>query len=221
MKTSKILILPALLAVGCGGGGTTNTDMATTPADLAVGPDMAMPPARPAIGDQIDRMGRPAINTALTDPFNWDKMSDAVKDEYNKNGDPSTWAAKFAGKIAGNLAILDVLDGKCGNQALYDANKGGTGFNAAGYATLGTVLSDDQLLVQSGQSVCKQYLAAELSVITGQAIADCGGRAPSYDVIDWSYGVLSGANAPVSDGVNNDGMPSDTMFPFLAAPNSP
>ncbi len=216
MKTAKILILPALLAFGCDDGGKT------TPADMAMpGPDMAGPPARPALGDQIDRMGRPAINTALTDPFNFDKMHDAVQDDYNKNGDPSTWATKYAGKIAGNLAILDVLDGKCGNQALYNTMAGGANFSAAGYSTLAGVLAGDELLVQTGQGTCKQYLAAELSVITAMPVPDCGGRAPTYDVIDWSYGVLSGAGKPVSDGVNadSDGSPNDTTFPFLGAPN--
>lgn len=224
MKTIQLLALPALLAFGCdSGGGTTKTDMAVAPADMAVGPDMAMPPARPALGDQIDRMGRPAINTALTNPFGFDNMTDAVKDDYNKNGDPSTWQAKYAGKIAGNLAILDVLDGKCGNQALYDAAKGGANFSAAGYATLASVLTADELLVQSAQGTCKQFLAAELSVVTGQAINDCGGRTPLHDVIDWEYGVLSGANMPVSDGVSADpnGPQNDTTFPFLGALNSP
>jgi hypothetical protein len=49
------------------------------------------------------------------------------------------------------------------------------------------------------------------------ANTDCGGRAPSYDVIDATYTGLAGAAA--TDGVASDGKPSDTAFPFLADPN--
>jgi hypothetical protein len=125
-------------------------------------------------------------------------------------------------KVAGDLAIWDFVDGKCGNQALYDALKGGASFAVAGYTTFAGLLANDQLYVQTGSGTCKQYLAAELGVITGSPVQDCGGRAPSYDVVDWTYGLLTGANLPVSDGVSADpdGSPSDTTFPFLGTPNT-
>src|SRR5438132_579907 len=63
-------------ATGGGMDATTTTDGGMTPDAGGGGP-----PAAPALGAQIDRMGRPAINTALTDPFNNDKPSqDAHKD---------------------------------------------------------------------------------------------------------------------------------------------
>jgi hypothetical protein len=53
----------------------------------------------------------------------------------------------------------------------------------------------------------------------------CGGRAPTYDVIDMSYTVLAAGIGPalstttwVSDGVTTGGANNDT-FPFLATPN--
>ena len=184
-------------------------------------PDLPPGPVRPTIGDTIDRAGRAGVNILLTDPFNFDGQHDSVQDAYNQNADPSTWATAFQTRIAGNLAIYDILDGTCGNQLLYDAVKGGASFAAAGYATFAGMLADDQLYVQTNTGTCKQYLAAEIGVVTGTPSQDCGGRAPSYDVVDWTYGILSGANKAVSDGVSSDpdGSPSDTTFPFMGAPN--
>ena len=76
-------------------------------------------PGPPALGVQIDRMGRAGVNTALVDPFNLDAPSKgANQDAYNASAAPSQWAGSFAGRIATNLAILDSLDTVCGNQLL-------------------------------------------------------------------------------------------------------
>src|SRR5438045_6193332 len=60
----------------------------TTGGKADAGPDGATdgggPPAPPALGAQIDRMGRPAINTALNNTFNADAASKGkAKDAYN------------------------------------------------------------------------------------------------------------------------------------------
>ena len=69
-------------------------------------------PERPALGAQIDRAGRAAINTALNNTFNGDiEAADAAKDAYN-SADPSDWAS-YTGAFAGSLAILDSLDTVC------------------------------------------------------------------------------------------------------------
>src|SRR5205823_12683166 len=64
--TMKILFAVALAATlgGCDDDVTT-----------MMNPDLSASgfPTAPTIGAQLDRMGRPAINTALTDPFYTDK----------------------------------------------------------------------------------------------------------------------------------------------------
>jgi len=177
-------------------------------------------PSPPKIGAQIDRMGRAGVNTALTDPFSTvaGQTSDQVKDAYNAASDPSMWATMFTGGpvgnlIAGNLAILDALDGVCGNQPFA---KPGTPPPADRYKPLATVLADDQLYVNTSAGTCNSYLAVE----TGAA-NDCGGRTPLYNTIDVTYAVVAGPSATVVNGITHDaeGNASVTAFPFLGNPN--
>ncbi len=144
---------------------------------------------------QIDRMGRPAINTALINLLE----STGLKDQYNFNNDPSTWAQQFQSEMAANLAALDTLDGVTGN-ALLDAN------------TLASVLVNDRLLINTSIADCDAYLAVELGV-EGQ----CGGRTLARDVIDDTFGAVVGPG--VSDGVDNDSQFINS-FPFLAEANA-
>src|SRR5205823_5971237 len=55
-------------------------------------------PAAPVPGALIDRMGRAAVNTAVTNPFDLVAGStvDTTKNAYNSNKDPSTWVTAFA-----------------------------------------------------------------------------------------------------------------------------
>jgi hypothetical protein len=142
---------------------------------------------------QIDRMGRPGINTALIDLL----ASTGKKDAYNQAANPATWAADFQGEIQANLAALDTLDGTTGNTLLPPA-------------ALAPVLVDDRLLVDTSAPSCDAYLAVELGV-TGQ----CGGRTLARDVIDDTLGAIVGPG--VSDNVGND---SSFLadFPFIGAP---
>jgi hypothetical protein len=168
-------------------------------------------PAPPALGPQIDRMGRAGINTAVTDPFFATVTAhERVLDEYNAAA-PAQWPS-FIPRIATNLAILDSLDAVCGNQLL-----AGPAAAPGRYNTLATVLADDQLYVNTSSGTCQQYLAVEANAV-GIANNDCGGRTPFYDTIDVSYSVLAaGALAGVTDGINRDadGNHSATEFPFL------
>lgn len=177
-------------------------------------------PSPPRIGTQIDRMGRAGVNTALTDPFSTvpGQTSDQVKDNYNAASDPTTWVSSFVGGpvgnlIAGNLAILDALDGVCGNQPFA---RPGNPAPADRYRPLATVLADDQLYVNSASGTCSTYLAVE----TGNA-NDCGGRTPLENTIDVTYAVVAGPAVPVVNGITQDadGTASLTVFPFLANPN--
>jgi hypothetical protein len=167
-------------------------------------------PAKPALGAQVDRVGRAAVSTALIHTFDSDATAKgAAKDAYNAASMPSQWPAMFKAEIAKNLAIYDSLDRTCGNQLLAGATA------AAGrYDALAGVLADDQIYVNTATGTCTQYFGVELGMA-----GDCGGRAPTYDVIDVTYSAVAiGMVSGVTDGVPmDDGTQSNTTFPFLAA----
>jgi hypothetical protein len=190
--------------------------------DLSSTDDLAstVAPLPPFLGAQIDRMGRPAVNTALTNPFDLTKMgktTDQVKNEYNV-ALPQAWIPYGPQPyIATNLAVWDALDGTCGNQgqalSLYSAPASSTSYNK-----LATILADDRLIVNTALGRCTAFLAVEQN-----SNMDCGGRTPLMDVIDTLYTFLSGSTAAVTDGVaaDPDGMPTPpslSVFPFLKDP---
>jgi hypothetical protein len=187
--------------------------------DLSSTSDMAasVAPLPPLVGTQIDRMGRPAVNTALTNPFALTpgKTTDQVKNEYNaatQQNWPSYGPQPY---ISINLAVFDALDGTCGNQggSLYT-----TPASATSYNRLASILADDRINLMSTIGRCTTFLAVELGTTN-----DCGGRTPLMDVIDSLYTFLSGSTVAVVDGVaaDPDGVPtppSVSTFPFLLPP---
>ena len=185
------------------------------------GSDDSNPPP-PRLGAvQIDRMGRAAVNTALTNPFfresvaSEESQHERILDDYNAANDPSQWVARFSSLIAPNLAVLDGLDGVCGNQVL-----SGPAPVAGRYKALADILADDQLYVNTASGTCNQYLAVEANAI-GIANTDCGGRTPLENTIDVTYSVVAvGALSGVTNGVTSDadGTASLTVFPFLDRP---
>ncbi len=144
-------------------------------------------------GGQIDREGRPAINTALIDVL----ANTGKKDQYNRASDPSMWASLFQTEMQNNITALDTLDGVSGNSLLPPA-------------ALASVLVDDRLIVNTSIAACGAYLAVELGVTT-----QCGGRTLERDVIDDSLGAIVGPG--VSDNVADDSV-NLTDFPFLGNP---
>ncbi|HSK02111.1 MAG TPA: DUF4331 family protein [Kofleriaceae bacterium] len=238
----SLLALAALLAAGsCGDNHTV--------------PDAPVPDARPEpipdpprIGMQIERMGRPAINTALIGLRDVSNTATMKKDIYNGLSDPSVWgSASIASgrsvvtELAGNLGILDILDKGnvsipgvvgCGNQLLYNGNPGGGGpAGATSYHALAAILADDMLYVDTSKTTCTSYLSLELEAATGGALehSQCGGRTPTHDVIDVSLSALisglNGFTSPpallprISDGVAAHADLSDTEFPYFGAPH--
>ncbi|MEZ4296029.1 MAG: hypothetical protein R3B70_13720 [Polyangiaceae bacterium] len=173
----------------------------------------SFPPA-PKLGAQIDRMGRPAINTALNHTFdNNPEQADQAKDGYNAAG-KAMWSS-YVSEIQTNLAILDSLDTDCGNQLLADAAKN----DPSRYATLAGALADDRLYVNADGGACTTYLAVEADATGILANTDCGGRRLAYDVIDISYSVLAaGALSGVGDDVDVSTAAKGEVFPHLAAP---
>lgn len=192
---------------GGGSGNADGGDQEPTPRGAA---------NMPSLGAQIDRMGRPAINTALNATFESDAAKkDAAKDAYNAAAETS-WSS-FEGEFKKNLAILDSLDTNCGNQLL--AGKG-----ADRYATLASVLANDQIFVNTASGVCGVYLGLEGEFVGALKAGEggCGGRTPLDDVIDRSYSVLAaGILTGVDDTITKDDADHDpTTFPWLAAPKN-
>jgi hypothetical protein len=210
----------AASAGGAGGGASSSTgiDGGTTSSASGTGGSGGMPviPPAPILGAQIDRMGRPAINTALNHVFDSNLATQgAAKDAYNQNADSTTWPASSGAEFAANLAILDCLDTKCGNQLL-----AGPMPVAGRYNTLAGALSDDRLYVNTAGATCTTYLAVEANATGILTNMDCGGRKLDYDVIDVTYSALAvGALSGVGDGVLADADTKGTIFPYVALPH--
>jgi hypothetical protein len=206
--------------------GSVATADAGDAGDAAGDAGAAIPPP-PALGVQIDRFGRPAMNTALNHAFDPTAAAGIAKDAYNADTDAGAWAAEYSGEFAKNLAILDSLDttdagNGCGNQPFAQVEAG-----AARYATLAGVLANDKMWINTAATSCTQYLGVELlatgvlpSNPDGGPTNECGGRKLGYDVIQTTYSVaagvgLSGFGSGVSAVASKT---SGTTFPYLAAP---
>jgi hypothetical protein len=186
----------------------------------------AGPPPPPTLGAQIDRFGRPAINTALNHSFDPNATTAGMaKDIYNADTDAGGWVAAYSPEFQANLAILDSLDttdagNGCGNQPFANNDAG-----AARYATLGGVLAADKLWINTAATACSQYLAVEL-MATGVLPApdggpgECGGRKLTYDVIQTTYSIAAGVGlSGFGSGVSAvQAKVSGTTFPYLAPP---
>ncbi len=113
MKTIKLLAITMLALAACGDNKSV-LDASVNDAR----PDSMVPfPAAPTLGAQIDRMGRPAVNTALNHGFDPTQAGKDAKDAYNAMSDKAAWLAPAnVGEFMKNLAMIDVLDtGVCGN----------------------------------------------------------------------------------------------------------
>lgn len=155
-----------------------------------------LPPCDILAAGQVDRMGRPGINTALVNLL--DDMP-GLTDDYNQEADPAMVATRFQAEIQRNIETLDTLDGITGNTLLDPA-------------VLAGVLVNDFLLIDTSIANCDAYLAVELGDTT-----QCGGRTLVRDVIDDTLGAVVGPG--VSDFVDNDSVFLGD-FPFLGVPNS-
>jgi hypothetical protein len=231
------LLASSLLAVaaleGCGsdtgtgtGGSTNSTTSDASSSASGTGGDASstssgtggapQTPAPPKLGAQIDRFGRPAINTALNHVFDADPAKQGTaKDAYNQQSDPATWAASGA-EFSKNLALLDGIDTICGNQILAPAT-----LTPDRYAGLAGALANDRIFVDTSAGGCSTYLAVEANFTQLAPNMDGGGRKLDYDVIDTSYTYLASglAGAKVGDGVSADADTKGTAFPYLAAPH--
>lgn len=248
LTMTALAIASSLAFAGCGDDDGDDTDTDPTamvdmgdpgedmgdPPGEDMGPDDPMPRGMdnpPAIGAQIDRTGRPGVTTALVGTFTTtdDATRSTLKDQYNADADASTWVATYTDSIHSQLAVLDGLDGNCGDQLAFGADPLSSG--AADYDFLAAVLANDRLWVDSTNTDCDGgYLHVELQTLGVEGVDACGGRKPAQDVIDATYSVLAGGlpllsagpdgGPAVTDGVPfsaEDGELSDS-FPFLDAP---
>ena len=217
--------LSALALATCGDNLTASPDANPDP-----GPDGLEAPAPPPLGVQIDRMGRPAIGALLLGTLDTSDVADRKRDAYNLAADPNEWGSTqvapgrpVLAELAANLAVLDVIDQGnlaipgtpgCNNQLLYNGDlQGGGPPGPTSYQQLAVVLAE------------------EIELASGTAIhhPECGGRAPTYDVIDVTYStLLSGffgftpqpALIPrIADGVAPRASLSNTVFPYFGAPH--
>ncbi len=219
MKTIKTIIALGLVATlgACGDDEPNVPTIDAAPVTFDAGaPDATVgPPAKPTLGAQLERMGRPAINTAVNNTFNGDADArGTAKNAWNVAGQ-AMWAT-FAPEIRGNLAIYDSLDTVCGNQLGADLNP------ASRYSALAGLLADDQLYVNSASGECTAYLGVEGNALGVLPNMDCGGRKLGYDVIERTYSVVAaGALGGIDDLVtaDGDGDVHSATFPWLGAPN--
>ncbi|CAN5922952.1 hypothetical protein BH11MYX3_BH11MYX3_17600 [soil metagenome] len=130
MKNLTTLLVSLTAAAGllaCGDDNKPATDAPKAP-DAFVPQDAAPPPAPPTLGVQVDRMGRPAVNTALNAVLDNDPPKTAKKDAYNAATDRTTWVAatvnpagvdavpysanpkSVRAEFARSLAVFDALD---------------------------------------------------------------------------------------------------------------
>jgi hypothetical protein len=175
-------------------------------------------PAPPHLGTILDRVGRPFVNVAITDPF--DLLSGTSQgqeqDTYNAAPDPQQWVARFSSTLETSLALWDGVDGRCGDQWMASPLA-----QAGRYKPLANLIADDRLYLSTLQGTCSQYLALEL----GSPSTDCGGRTPLEDTADVTYTLLTvgldGGAPAISNGVSADadGTVNLSVFPFLGAPH--
>ena len=176
-------------------------------------------PTAPTLGAEIDRMGRPAINTALNHAFDaacQPGVTCASKDTYNTDTNEAMWPTKWAPVFVPNLGILDALDGTCGNQLFYTKPVAATSYNV-----LAGALADDRLYLDTSTATCTQYLGAELHALVPATFpADCGGRGLDYNVMDTTYSALAaGALTGVSNGITKNDVLNSATFPYEAVPH--
>jgi len=202
-------------ATGGGGGGTGATGGTGGTGTGAMG-GTGGAGGDPVVEAPIDRMGRPAINTALTDRFS--AGHDAAAEAYNVNHDDTTWGAMYTADFQASIAIFDAIDTVCMNQAFACQDE----TDADCYLTFASVLANDKLWLKTNASTCGVYLGVEADATGLLANDDCGGRRPVDDVIKRTYSLLvNGSLADIDDGiaVEPETANAAAAFPYLGAPN--
>ena len=145
-------------------------------------------------GQQVDRMGRPAIATVFipNNPFEAKGTEPSMKNTYNKT-QPSQQRAKFRGEVVDTLQVLFSLNDAAGDNKADDAGK---------ISGLANVLLPDILTFDTAKS--QGFL---------------NGRRPADDVIDAELDLIT-EGAAKTDCVDKNDKSFASAFPYLAGPHS-
>jgi hypothetical protein len=216
MSTRFHFVVPALVfvaALACGDDPvTTTTESALTPVS-AGGPRGRSNP--PNLTRRLDRAGRPEIAATLVAAFEADAETrqDAVR-RYNASG---LGNGQFRSTFEASLALIDGIDGVCGNQLWPNPA------SRPRYRALANLLLDDQIYAHAERLGGSVYLGLEAEAagaLEEPSGGAAGGRAPGHDVIQSIYSsFIAGTLSGVDDGVeSDDGVHDPSSFPFLAEP---
>lgn len=182
-------------------------------AGLPLPADGGLPtPTPPALGPQVDRVGRPLVTSLLLGDSEDPQRAASLSAAWNEEDDPLLWG-RFAPELQGTLGVFDGLDGTCGQLA--------PAFTFGRFDSLALLLADDRLFVDTRVGICQQPLAVEAEALGLIPVFDCGGRAPAVDAVDAMLSLFtSGGRTAVSDGLEDDpdGEVSTIVFPFLRPP---
>lgn len=214
-KQSLSLAILALscLAEGCAGNPSVSvTENALLPAGEPLPRGKSNPPA---LTRRIDRTGRPEISATLVAAFEADEEARLqAQRRYNAVSLDST---EFRTTFETSLALIDGIDGVCGNQLWPDPTA------RPRYRSLANLLLDDQIYVHGERLGGSVYLGLEAEaagVLDGERGGAAGGRTPGLDAVQSTYSALvTGTLSGVDDGIESDDAAHDpSSFPFLADP---
>ncbi|OGO54535.1 MAG: hypothetical protein A2V85_10905 [Chloroflexi bacterium RBG_16_72_14] len=152
---------------------------------------------------QVDRMGRPAINTVFNGlilPEDSD-YNGLEKDAFNVQR-PSNDRGTTTDNVT---AVLDAIGG------VLTAN-GATPYTAGEVGAIANVLLPDELTLTLGSSA---HFASGSSLAT----LALNGRYPGDDVIDAEFALLTNFVITTGDGVNANDKSLPSTFPYLASPH--
>lgn len=226
MKTVNLvrfsMLSAALLLVGCGDDGGDGN-----PADMGVLDGEAEPdagvdagiPEQPVFTDlsaavQVDRMGKPALNTAAIPTGECGVAGESCKTTYNKSESPADDLANFA---MAAVAQLSGPDAATNASALW---AGGLLTDVEAVTVAAAVWGDG-----GGTLFFGDMLVIDTSMPNGYSVVG-GGRDQNDDVIDTTLDAITAnsmaaGNVPgvASDDVDANDQTFPAAFPYFVAPN--
>jgi hypothetical protein len=140
---------------------------------------------------QVDRMGRPAINTVFIPSNPFEPKEASGKNTYNKS-QPKNDQAKFRAEVVDSLQVLHSLNDAAGDDKSDDAKK---------ISGLADILLPDILTFDT---------AKRDGFLNGRKLAD--------DVIDAELGLIT-EGAVTTDCVSKNDRAFRAAFPYLATPH--
>ena len=146
----------------------------------------------PGMG-QVDRMGRPAINTVFIPNNPFEPSGPSLKNSFNA-GQPRNDQANFRAEVVNSLALLFTLNDPPGGSD-------NPADDAATVQALADILLPDILTVD---------FSSGAGFLNGRRLAD--------DVIDAELGIIT-EGAVTTDCINANDKPFSNTFPYLASKN--